>query len=164
MAKSLDPTSSGSPVDGIIPFEASKPADHSRDLGAMLTSACLHAALLVILACWVLPTFSHGTQTLLVSAGESHSYALESIDLSTQVDLDVIPLDDTPVEVGDALEASELQLTFNDMASAAEQSVATAPFVPTAFSEESLANSSSVEGAVDRITNGALQLITAELE
>jgi hypothetical protein len=148
----MDQPSSVSPADAIVPQQGSSPS-HRGDLMAMLVSAVVHLLLLMLLALWVLPSLAGGgTETLVVSVDESQSFALESVDLSSDIDLAAEASSDAPVEVARLFEVPELELERLDSDEDSGTSAAMASFVPAKISEQSLSTSNSVEGAVDRVT------------
>lgn len=147
----MDRSNSVSPVDAIIPSVGSNQNRH--DFLAMLTSAVLHLLFILFLALWVLPSLSgRGIRTLVVAVGESQSYALESIDLSSDVDQSVEAAIDTPAEILNLFDVPELELAVLESDAGTSGSIAMASFVPALISEQSLSTSTTVEGAVDRIT------------
>lgn len=154
MTKTSYPIYPASSIDQIVPIDPSTPIVHRRDVRVMLTSACLHAGLLVILACWVLPSFSQVTQTLLVSTSEPQVSTFELVDLALPTELPAIPMIENPVdvEVTEVTEIADVKITLEDLTPVPETDIATAVIEPTTISAESLSVPSSVEGAVDRIT------------
>jgi hypothetical protein len=148
----MDRSNSVSPVDAIIPSVGSN-QNRRHDFVAMLTSAFLHLLFFLLLALWVLPSLAgRGKRTLVVAVGASQSYALESIDLSSDVDQSVETAADTPAEISNPFDVPELELAVLESDAGTSGSIAMASFVPVQISEQSLSTSTSVEGAVDRIT------------
>ena len=137
-----------------------------RDLVSVLTSAVIHAALLVSLFLCVLPAFSARKQILIVSIADSKTNVFEFVELSVEVEMPVTDLFDAAVDVempvtglldaaGDVansldtpqMEISALQPAPNSGASAI------ASLLPREVSQQSLSASTTVESAVDRITS-----------
>lgn len=148
----MDQGPSASPIDAIIPGAVAQES-HRRDLMAMLVSGIVHLLLLLLLALWVLPSLAgDGNETLVVSVNEAESFDLESVDLSSDFDLTSEPLAETTVEVTSLLEIQEFDLEWTDPPQKSGTDATMASYTPATISESSLSTSTSVEGAVDRVT------------
>lgn len=143
------------PLDAIVPKGPLK-QNRRRDLVAMATSTSLHTLVLLFLALWVLPSLSNARmRTLLISAAEDQTYALQSIDIASELLPDMESSTERSPSVTDVFE--DIDLDVLDVSYASVKSTlggGTTPtsLAPTTFLQESLNTSESVEGAVDRVT------------
>ena len=139
------------PVPKLEPTgHVSRPA--KNDVLATLISVCFHAAVLVFLACWVLPAIARGHRALQFAASDQATVSLDAIGTFEPID----PLNaelDAPVELDPApmdLLAVEPVLMPED-----REEVVHAEPISTGSSQatdrETKAATASVSGAVDRI-------------
>jgi hypothetical protein len=132
--------------------QAPNPPSRKDDLVAMIVSAGLHAMVLVLLALWVLPTVAGGNRVIRVSAGDSESIALESID-------DTNVADAPPIEIVEAVEArveifqpEALEIPTFEFASNSEPAeVVSTSFTVSATGPSASTSSPTISGAVDRV-------------
>ena len=140
-----------SPTDGIIPRDDAK-VQRQSDLASVLTSAILHMIALVILALCVVPSLSFGTKRLLeFSVSENQVAPMESIPIET----DFVPpmaADESVATTRSVLSELLPELSLADVPLVSNGGITPTSFVPPISLGEALTKSTSVEGAVDRIT------------
>lgn len=132
---------------------ASGPSDQKNGFRAMLISAVVHASILVLLAMWVVPKISTARQVLELSAADSESLALESV---AELDLAPEPVIEPSQSVAaapDLLHSEPLEVMPLVLHSDKQPiDVSVASFSTSTTKPDSLSSSSTIEGAVDRVT------------
>ena len=128
------------------------PSVRKRDTAATLISVVVHVCLLLLFALWAFPSLAgQGRQVIQLAFDNSESFSMDATSLSADIEVPATETFESPTEIPDLLDTTDIGFTLTDPITPEAIGPTTSTNTPQ-FSVESLASSSSVEGAVDRIT------------